>query len=44
MFEQSNFHGKNPNDVFKESNLEDELPEYQQKAYNLYKTVLKKLS
>jgi hypothetical protein len=44
MSDRSNFHSKNPNAVFKEANLEDELPEYQQKAYNLYNTVLEKLS
>jgi hypothetical protein len=42
--ERSKFHSKNPNAVFEEANLKDELPEYQQKSYNLYKEVLEKLS
>ncbi len=44
IIERSKFHSKNPNAVFNEAKLNDELPEYQQKAYNLYKQVLEKLS
>lgn len=44
IIERSKFHSKNPNAVFEEAILADELPEYQQKAYSLYKEVLEKLS
>jgi hypothetical protein len=40
--ERSKFHSKNPNAGFNEANLKEELPEYQQKAYSLYKEVLGK--
>jgi hypothetical protein len=44
MFERSKFHSKNPKAGFNEAKLNDELPEYQQKSYNLYKEVSEKLS
>jgi hypothetical protein len=44
IIERSKFHSKNPNAVFNEASLQDELPEYQQTANNLYKKVLENLS
>jgi hypothetical protein len=42
MVERTNFHSKNPNTVFAEPPLDDVLPDYQQKVYSLYETLVKK--
>ncbi|MCU0239264.1 MAG: hypothetical protein MUC29_07470 [Pyrinomonadaceae bacterium] len=42
IFERSKFHSKNPNTVFTEKPLTDEVPIYQQKVNNLYQKILDK--
>lgn len=42
MVERTQFHSKSPNTVFSEPPLDDVLPDYQQKVYSLYETLVQK--
>ncbi len=40
MVERTQFHSKNPNTIFEEKPLEDELPEYQKNVFTMYEKLL----